>query len=1471
MNSATDNFPSNTSAMSFAPATESQMEVWISCLLGGEDANRSYNLSVSLTLTGSLNRACFDKNLQQEIDRHESLRSTFTEDGTQVCIYKEKALNLHFEDLSSMDEAKKESCINTFVRKDINTSFDLFKGPLHHLSLFKCNENKHILVFTVHHIVCDGWSMGLFLEELGSNYSACIKGEKSNLAEAISFQKYAFEQKEFSESRAYKEIQDFWIDQFKDYIPVLELPTDFSRPAVRTTKSQRYDFILDPDLLSDIQTLCSKTKCSLAITLRAVFEILLYRLTGQNDIVLGLPTAGQPVTDNYSLMSHCINLLPIRSSLKGDVSFKEYLNQRRSATLDAYDHQQFTYGSLLKKLFIPRDTSRLPLVSVVFSIDMGIGEAVKLIGIDNDLVSNKRDYENFELFVNATNTGKNFVFEWSYNIQLFKPGTIKQMMESFETLLYAVVKEPEIRVKDLLANDPRNESDKLPAWNDTKAIYPRNTLLCTLIAQNALLHPNKTAIQFKDRHITCQELNSRVNQLAGFLIDNKIKTGDKIALMLDRSPEMVMCLLAVMKSGAAYIPIDPAYPKKLIEYMLTDSSVKLLLTSAEYRGDFHFNGIHQIILDDISDQLAHYTTAEPTVEVNGDDLAYVIYTSGSTGQPKGIAIEHHSLTNFLCSMQNEPGISANDKFLALTTISFDISGLELYLPLLAGAELLLTDTDTARDGRELMDLIRKEKVNMMQATPSTWRMILETGWEEKLDLKILCGGEALPQDLAMLLSSRCRELWNMYGPTETTIWSAIKKIVDPKKTITIGHPINNTLIYILDSDLKPVGQGITGEIYIAGDGLAREYLNLPQLSSERFLKNPFSSDPGSRIYRTGDTGKFLPDGEIQCFGRIDNQVKLRGYRIELGAIENALNTLEGIKGSVVMAREDRPGDRRLIAYVIPGERGSSEPSENISLTANQIALWKQSLKELLPVYMIPSDYIPLTKVPLLPNGKINRKILPKPNELIPGRMSNMLPGTDLEKSIAAIWKEFLGVETVGLYDDFFELGGHSLIAVQVMIRLEKDTGYRLPLTTLFNFPTLNLFADVVKGSKLLKPPPGDQNSGETIKIHKNRDKQDIKQDTRNAASVHHIVNGDVQKDRVLPRTDIEKLVANIWAEHLGLESVGVYDDFFELGGHSIIAVQVMARLEKETGNRLPLASLFDHPTVEDMALMLKMDGKSITWDSLVPIRPHGQKMPLYIIHGAGLNVLFFNTLAKNMDAEQPVYGLQAKGLNGIDEPLERIEDMAAYYISEILRQNPSGPYALAGFSFGGIIAFEMAKQLKAMNKEVKMLGMFDTYANQSDRYDGMGKKIYNRSRYLVKQLLYTFTLLREDPKRAIEYKTEAIKRRLIQLYWKMKYGNDQKQEGFFGYSNSIDIKNIQAWEKYIFTPYSGSIELFRAKKRTFYMDDFEYLGWKPLALQGVRIHEISGEHNYIFAPPNDQEFAGILQACLDNSIQSSSR
>jgi amino acid adenylation domain-containing protein len=795
---------------------------------------------------------------------------------------------------------------------------------------------------------------------------------------------------------------------------------------------------------------------------------------------------------------------------------------------------------------------------------------------------------------------------------------------------------------------------------------------------------------------------------------------------------LVFGLLAIIKAGATYIPLDPIFPMNRINYMLADSGAVILITSKKYAGVYESNA-KEILLDEIWDQLGNQPDTDPTVKVLPDDLLYILYTSGSTGQPKGVKIAHHNVVNFLYSMQKTPGLTADDKLLAVTTISFDIAGLELFLPLITGAQIVLADSATAKDGRALLDIIKNDKITVMQATPYTWRIMLESGWDKER-VKVICGGEALPMDLATRILDHAASLWNVYGPTETTIWSTIKQITAEDKVISIGKPIDNTGIYILDKFLNPLKPGVAGELYINGEGVAKGYHNQQALTDEKFVADPFSGIPGAKMYRTGDLATFTAEGNLMYISRMDAQVKIRGYRIETGEIEYNLSQFAGVKQAVVIAQPDANGVDRLVAYVVLHNTGSHSPEMS--------AKWRADLKHSLPDYMVPDNFVVITEMPLTPNGKVDKKAL-----------ANQGP-----------------------------------------------------------------------------------------------------------------VPEAVVKQYQAPRTDVEKLVTDIWKTYLNIDKISIYDNFFELGGHSLIAVKVMAQIEKDTGKRLPLAILFENSTVEKLSLMLQMDGRSIVWDSLVPIKPTGSKTPIYIVHGAGLNVLLFNALAINMDPEQPVYGMQAKGLNGVDEPLNRIEDIAAHYVSSIMAHNPNGPYALAGFSFGGIIAWEMAKQMEALNKKVIMLGMFDTYAYRSPHYDPWAVKHLKRAMYFGRRLWYSVTF-QEGFEQTIRRRSKALKRGVTRLWWNMRLNKNDQQVGFSGYSHKIDHANDVASKHYSLQPHNFEIELFRAEVHSFYVDDFEYMGWQPYALGGINVHKIPGEHNTLFKAPNDKIFAEVLQGCLDRATQ----
>ncbi|MBC6612094.1 amino acid adenylation domain-containing protein [Hymenobacter sp. BT507] len=1305
------------------PITESQAEIWTACVVGGDDASRAYNESVSLRLTGVLDRVALRQALAQLVRRHEALRSAFSADGQYMCVFRELPIELSFQNIAHHTAAEQAELVAAYVRQDARHLFNLLHGPLLRAGLLQLAPTAYELVLTAHHIICDGWSLGILLQELGQLYSANVQGLFPDLPAAPLFSDYADEQLLFNRSAAYQAVESYWLGQYTDAVPAVTLPADAPRPAVRTYKSSRADYPLAPDVVAGLKALGQRHGCSFVTTLLATFEVWLHRQTGQQDLVVGLPTAGQSLLEKQNLIGHCVNLLPLRSRPTPTARFTDYLQQRKTALFDAYEQQQLTFGGLLKKLSLPRNPGRIPLVPVMFNVDMGMANGVQFQGLTYTLHSNPREYEAFELFLNISGTEQALVLEWSYNTTLFEVATIARMMTEFEELARAIVQNPAMRLGKPVSTTTVSDA-AYRQLNATAQPYPGEATLFQLIAAQARATPRQTAIRFGATEMSYAALLRRAEQVAGYLTARGVGIGDVVGLAVERSPELLVALLAIMRCGATYVPLDVAYPSERLAFMLTDSAAAFVLTAGSVTLDFQTPAT-VLRLEDAGTSLMPL----PTLHLTSDALLYILYTSGSTGRPKGVAVTHRNVVNFLRSMQQQPGITAADTLLALTTISFDIAGLELFLPLISGATILLADTETARDGRALLQLMQTASVTLMQATPATWRMVLEAGWEQPLPLTALCGGEALLPELATRLAGKCQAVWNMYGPTETTIWSSVQQVTGTEEVITIGKPIANTQFYVLDEQQQVVPAGEVGELCIAGHGVARGYWRRPDLTAERFLPNPFGATPDALLYRTGDLGRLLPSGELQCLGRLDQQVKIRGYRIELGEIEQLLLSCPDVQAAAVLAQGSRPGDERLVAYLVPKDAQGS-----LRASAAQLATWKQLLAARLPAYMVPDAYVTLPALPLTLNSKVDRKAL-----------------------------ALLAPESPGL------------------------------------------------------PAP------------------------------------------TAPRTAMEQRIADIWKTCLGMDQVDIFADFFALGGHSLLAVRVMACIEKEIGQRLPLATLFEHSTIEKLARLLEHDSQFITWDSLVPIKPQGSKTPLYLVHGAGLNVLLYQAMSRYMDPEQPIYGLQACGLNGEEKPLETIEDIAAHYVNSIEKTNPNGPYALAGYSFGGIIAYEMARQLLARGKQVQFLGLFDTYAHEGEIPASQAARVVRTLKLFTMKWLYFLVLLKNSPRTTIRYKVMSLRDSWQKL-------TKRKQEETKA-AAAVGSANNRAYYAYKLTPENIKIDLFRVKEKTHYMEDFEFLGWKPYAQQGIRIHEVESDHNYLFSPPHDKSLAATLQAALDNSIK----
>ena len=1034
------------------PVTEPQLEVWLADQLS-DDASCSYNESFTLHMRGKVNEPALKDAIRQLVNRHDALRATFIHEGQVQKFAPKLDLNIPTVDVIALGNAERDARWKQIIRDDAHTPFRLVEGPMVRAQLVKMEPEYTCLIFTAHHIVCDGWSTNVLLDELPKIYNALNRGESSTLPSILpvpmSFATYSKSQSEFLSGTDGENVEKFWLDQFRQPAPLLDLPTDRQRPAVKEFKGATYRTRIGTDACNAIKKLGAKQKCTLFVTLLSGFQILLSRLSGQDDIVVGIPTAGQSLLEEAVLVGHCVNFIPLRGKPTADSTAAQFLAQMKQTVLAGYEHQNYTYGRLVRKLQIPRDPSRLPLTEVQFNLER-VGGDMSFEGFQAEADPNPKSFVNFDIFLNIVESKDGLMLDCDYNTGLFDETTISRWLSHYETLLLGMVENADQPVSRLpLLNAPARRQLAVD-WNQTAADYPHNLCVHQLFEAQARKMPDAIAAAFESEQLTYRDLDRRTNQLANYLRSIGVKPGVMVGIFVERSLDMIVALLGVMKAGGAYVPMDPTYPSERISFVLNDASVPVLLTQENLFKTVNIGAARHVFLDTEWTTVAQHSSDAPPPAPTADDLAYVIYTSGSTGKPKGVEIPHRAVVNLLLSMAKKPGLKSNDTLVAVTTLSFDIAGLELFLPLAVGAKLVIASREAAADGNLLLSRIVSSEATVMQATPVTWKLLIEAGWEGKPALKVLCGGEAFPRDLANELVRRAQSVWNMYGPTETTIWSSTLEVKAGEGPVPIGPPIDNTQFYVLDAANQLVPIGVAGELHIGGDGLARGYFHRPELTAEKFVSDPFTSNSSSnagsnnnaRIYRTGDLVRRTPDGTIEFLGRLDHQIKLRGFRIELGEIETALARYPGVREAVVIVREDIPGDKRLVAYVT---------SEQQAIT---VATVREVLTGKLPNYMLPSAVVRLDAMPLTPNGKIDRKALPAPDTGRAARQKEYVaPRTDQEKTLAAIWAEVLHLERVGVQDNLFELGADSLHIFQIVARAGK-VGMKIPPALILKHRTI---------------------------------------------------------------------------------------------------------------------------------------------------------------------------------------------------------------------------------------------------------------------------------------------------------------------------------------------------------------------------------------------------------------------------------
>ncbi|MGE0474781.1 MAG: amino acid adenylation domain-containing protein, partial [Nitrospirales bacterium] len=1036
------------------PLSPSQERIYFLHKLAPQSA--AYNIPVAIRLRGQLDHRALEESLNHLLRKHESLRTCFREESGRLSqvITDLSCVGLTDIDLRHIPNDHRLERVREKADEAARLPFDLTAAPLMRATLLHVDVDDYVLIMTVHHIVSDQWSFAILGKELGQCYNAFSQG-KTIPTEPLPFQyaDFACWQRQWLTGEKLEKQYSYWTKQLSN-LPILELPTDRPRLPDQTFTGTYISLDLTKPLLNRLQKISATEHATLYMLCLAAFKVLLHRYTGQTDIVIGSPVANRHWPSVEAIVGTFVNTLVLRTDVSGDPTFRELLQRVRHVALEGYTHQDLPFEKLVQDLAPSRTMNRMPLVQVLFNFGNAPFERVKFKGVSLSPFEIDRKASQFDLSVSVDTmfSGKVFL---EFNTDLFDYDHMAIMLGHYRELLKSVVASPDAPISSLNMLTPAEKQQILVEWNITDSPFPRNLTALDLIEIQGTRTPESLAVLSQHAGLTYRELNDKAHALARSFIQLGVTSEVPVGVAMDRSPDLSVVLLAIMKAGACYLPLDPLGPPERLAYMLQNSQAPILVTQSQFVKNFPDYRGTVFCLDRDSkhniDENGHIDT--PPQRVGPSSLAYVIYTSGSTGQPKGVEIEHRSLVNFLHSMSRKLAVTHTDVFLAVTPVTFDIAALELFLPLSIGARVILVSGEDTRDAQRLMERIRTSNATVMQATPATWSMLLKAGWSGNKNLKILCGGEALSRELAEALLARSKEVWNLYGPTETTIWSTAQKVRSGNGPVSIGRPLDNTRTLILDKHLQLTPIGIPGDLYIGGEGVARGYLGRPDLTTERFQPNAFGW-PDERLYKTGDIARWRPDGCLDYLGRQDYQVKLRGVRIELQEIESQLNQIPGVSQSVVLVTDTTQLDKKLIAYLV----SSTEPIVNIEDVRNY-------LKGRLPAAMIPSEFVLLPELPLTPNGKLDRQaLLNLRSQSSDHPKSHARPENTLQRQLVGIWERLLDVKGIGIDDHYFDLGGHSILALQLFTEIEHLTGVRLPLATLFKAPTIRQLVLTLQGS-----------------------------------------------------------------------------------------------------------------------------------------------------------------------------------------------------------------------------------------------------------------------------------------------------------------------------------------------------------------------------------------------------------------------
>jgi len=1308
-----------------------------------------YVLPFAFRLHGHVDPDPLQRALNTLVERHEALRTTFDLADGQPAQRINVPWEVPFPVVDLSNNSGREDELNIFMRAEIRKGFDLARGPLLRAFLIRMAEKEYIFFFLVHHIVFDGWSLDVFLRELKECYEAYRNGREPSLPSLeVQYRDFTLWQINRTDDARLAGHLAYWREALGGELPILDLPTDRIRPAALTYDGALLQLDITPELTQKLSALALANKGSLFMALAAVLAVLLFRYSGQRDILLGCPVSDRGRQEFEGTIGFFVNTLPIRFTFDGNPSFVDFFILTRETLLSALEHQDAPFERIVEAVGPPRHPDRTPMVQAFFAYEDLSDQPATLDGSDFRQIHVDSGLARTDLTVWAFRRDGKFEIVAEYNTNLFDQETMCRFLAHFRNLLEDIVARPNTGIEEFNLLSDAEKRQLLVDWNHTASPYPRTATVYELFQKEAIAAPLSVALIHDNGQVTYDELEKTANRLAHLLLDHGIRPGMRVGILADRSSLFVIAVLAVLKTGGAYVPLDPSYPRERLEFMLRDAAASVILTEERLRR-FSPPGLAEVLsLDDLtSSGLEVYPDTAPIVKCGPESPAYVMYTSGSTGVPKGIEVTHRGIVR-LVKNTNYVSLDRDTVLLQNSSVAFDASTFEIWGALLNGGRLVLAPPGLL-SAEELGRIIRKWGVTTLWLTTGFFHAIAEEDPNIFAPLReLLTGGDVVSMAAVnwVLHTLPALKIINGYGPTENTTFTCCHPVGAIPREICgrmpIGRPIANTRVYILDSRLQPVPVGVVGELYAAGDGVAQGYCNRPDLTAKVFLADPFVDDENARIYKTGDLARYLADGVIDFLGRADTQVKIRGYRIELGEIEQILLQYGTVRQAAVICLEDEAKDKQLVAYIVPTQGCNQNP-----------AGIKAFLHERLPAYMIPRHMIWLDDLPLNANGKLDRKALPAPDPLATiDEDVYVPPQTETEMHLAVIWQEILQLNRVSMEDNFFKIGGHSLLAVRLFVRIQNLTKFDLPLSTLFKVPTIRGLAKII-----------DMNFSAT----------------------------SINNNALEPQTE--------------------------------------------------------------------------KWRSLVTIQQTGDQPPLFLIHAAGGNVLNYRILLGALGSAQPVYGLQARGLDGVQDPFSSIEEMARVYLAEIRFVQDSGPYYLGGESFGGLVAFEIAQQLAKRGERVSFLAMLDT--------PGPGKRGY-RSLFSFERGLsgvryaFAYTSL---PLYLYKKICNSIRVRLHNTMRLTRYV-------FCRLTNSPLPLVLRAWyltrshirimKRYIVHPYhNSSIALFRGPVTHEFPYNDPELGWKDIARGGLKIIIINALHReFLESPELHAQFARELRTAQNHSL-----